>query len=162
MFFISCPDPTRKVRYLALTAIIPRLGAKTLLSMRPNLIPELLLATSQVRPVGGAVSMMLGVLWSTLKKECANDNATASSHWDAEKEFIASWSPHLAAALCSRDDSLRQAACLYALPSLFTLEPTAIDVLLGEIAHAAVDVSVSDTNQPTIINVHPPSQNHCF
>ena len=119
--------------------IIPRIGARTLLQLHPELIQESIHAIVTSRALCGAVASMLGVFWATLRKECdglGDDDAANDEVWRG------SWNPYMIPAICSRDEKMRRAVCTYALPPLIAADPHAVDAVLAEVMKRPSDVSV--------------------
>jgi len=123
----------KKGRYIALTVLLPVVGASMVLDLRPNHIEESLEAIDIDFTISSAVGTMLAALWAQLYTSTATANP---------EEWHATWAPHLLPRLCGAEEHTRQRMCMHILPPLAAIDPQVIGVLLKEISNAPAEDAV--------------------
>jgi hypothetical protein len=127
-------DPSRKGRYAALAALVPRVGAAPLLALAPDLVPSCVEAAGQ-QLISAAASTFLLALLAQLQQEQppqpeSHGDSGSSPDGGAASGWRAAWAPHLAAALLRGSEAAREALATHLLPRLLAQDPPALPLLL--------------------------------
>ncbi|OEL24882.1 Thyroid adenoma-associated protein-like protein [Dichanthelium oligosanthes] len=121
--------PRCKGRYVPLASLTRRLGAKSLLRLKPNLLSETAYAYID-DDVCCAVTTFLKSFMETLRDECWNDDGV-NQGYDAFRILCL---PPLMRGLVSGNSKLRSNLNTYALPALIEVDADSIFTMLGFIS----------------------------
>ncbi|PUZ50289.1 hypothetical protein GQ55_6G047200 [Panicum hallii var. hallii] len=121
--------PRCKGRYVPLASLTKRLGAKSLLSLKPNLLSETAYAYIDDDVCCAATTFLKSFL-ETLRDECWNDDGVDQGY----NAFRVLCLPPLMRGLVSGNSKLRSNLNTYALPALIEVDADSIFTMLGFIS----------------------------
>ncbi|KAK9830510.1 hypothetical protein WJX72_012147 [[Myrmecia] bisecta] len=117
----------RKGRYIPLTGLVPRLGAKRMLSLRPGLLEDTLSAQRE-QALCSCASGLFSALLQELRQECMQDADQPSEGLRAWREY---WVGPMLHVLMSPNECLRSNASMYSLPVALQMDSGSLLLLLG-------------------------------
>ncbi|TVU42986.1 hypothetical protein EJB05_09415 [Eragrostis curvula] len=136
--------PRCKGRYIPLASLAKRLGAKSLLNLKPSLLSETAYAYID-DDVCCAATTFLKCLLETLRDECWNDDGVEQGY-DAFRVLCL---PPLMQGLVSGNSKLRSNLNTYALPALIEVDADSIFAMLGFIS---IGPNAKATNLDVVLN----------